>query len=54
MKSPNRALLAGGLVLLLVAVTMASLIETPTLRYAGSLTAAAIGLGLLRRAFRVE
>ena len=47
-------LLALGLAFFALGVLLALAIENAPVRYAGSITAVAIGLGLLRRAFRVE
>jgi len=47
-------LLALGLGFFALGVLLALTIENAPVRYAGSVTAVAIGLGLLRRAFRVE
>jgi hypothetical protein len=47
-------LLALGLAFLALGVLLALTLENALARYACSMTAVAIGLGLLRRAFRVE
>jgi hypothetical protein len=49
---PN--LLVAGALCVAFGVAIALVMENGVLRYAGSLTAIAIGLGLFRRAFRVE
>ena len=50
----NPALLAVGLGCLGLGVLAGLTVEAPPLRYAISLTALALGFGLIRRAFRVD
>ena len=47
-------LLVAGALCIAFGVAIALVIENGVLRYAGSLTAIAIGFSLLRRAFRAE
>ena len=46
--------LAAGAALFLVGIGIALTIENVPLRYAGSITACALALGLLRRGLRIE
>ncbi len=54
MKRTNPRLLAAGFALIAAGIFAALWLDNAALRYAGSISAVAIGLGLLRRAFRVE
>jgi len=50
----NPALLGAGLLSLGLGVAAGLVVANPPLRYAVSLTALALGFGLLRRSFRIE
>jgi hypothetical protein len=50
----NPALLAAGLACIVLGILAGFAIGNPPLRYAVSLTALALGFGMLRRAFRVD
>lgn len=50
----NPALLAAGLASLGLGIMAGLAVEAPPLRYAISLTALALGFGLIRRAFRID
>jgi hypothetical protein len=54
MTKRNPALLGAGLLCLGIGVVTGLLIANPPFRYAISLTALALGFGLLRRSFRID
>lgn len=54
MRGIRANLLLAGALCIVFGAAIALVIENGVLRYAASLTAIAIGLGLLRRAFRAE
>jgi hypothetical protein len=51
---PNPRLIALAIILFGAGLLLAFAVENPLLRYGVGLSAFAVGLGLLRRAFRVE
>jgi hypothetical protein len=54
MRRANPRLAAYGAAAILVGILIALLVDAPTLRILASLTAIAIGFGLIRQAFRLE
>lgn len=54
MTGRNPTLLAAGLTCLVLGILAGLAVEAAPLRYAISLTALALGFGLIRRAFRVD
>lgn len=54
MRRLDKRLLAGGIALVAGGILLALSLDSPLARYAIGISAFAVGLGLLRRAFRVE